>query len=95
MYWRYLTNEIKRWSSKQYVQILFGARQTGKSTLLRQLFAHAALWIDLSDPAQRTRYLARAGEFVSECKALPRGKKPQVVVIDEAQTVPALFDAVQ
>lgn len=63
--------------------------------MLRRLFPEAALWIDLSDPAQRTRYLAHPGEFIAECRAFPVGKKTHVIVIDEAQSVPSLFDAVQ
>ncbi len=95
MYWRYLAQHIQHWSEKNYVQILFGARQTGKSTLLRSLFPDAALWIDLSDPAERTRYLAQPGAFSAECRALPAGDGPLSVVVDEAQTVPEIFNAVQ
>lgn len=71
-----------RWRAflrKPYVQIVFGARQTGKSTLM-------------ANPELRTRYLARPGDFVGDCRALPAGT---TVFVDEAQAVPALFDAVQ
>ncbi|MBM4311789.1 MAG: ATP-binding protein [Deltaproteobacteria bacterium] len=95
MYWRYLSDHIRQWSEKNYVQILFGARQTGKSTLLRSVFRDAALWIDLSDPAERTRYLAQPGAFSAECRALPTSDGPLTVVVDEAQTVPEIFNAVQ
>jgi predicted AAA+ superfamily ATPase len=84
-----------RWQAflrKPYVQILFGARQTGKSTLIRGLLPEGALVLDLSNPDLRTRYLARPGEFVADCRALPRGT---TVFVDEAQAVPAIFDAVQ
>jgi predicted AAA+ superfamily ATPase len=81
--------------ARPYVHVLFGARQTGKSTLLRGLIPRAALWIDLSDPAQRSRYLARPETLVEECRALPRARGPAWVVIDEAQAIPAIFDAVQ
>jgi len=95
MFWRFLEQHIIRWIGKPYVLILFGARQTGKSTLLRRRFPDATLWVDLSDPGQRTRYLARPQEFIAECKGLAKGRSPRIVVVDEAQTVPALFDAVQ
>lgn len=95
MFKRILSDQLLSWASKPFVTILFGARQTGKTTLLRSLFPHASLWIDLSDPAQRAHYLSRPGAFSSECKALKRGSSPHVVVIDEAQSVPTLFDAVQ
>jgi len=95
MYLRLLSGEIKRWADKSYIIILFGARQTGKTTLLRELFANASMWVDLSDPGQRTRYLARPGDFVAECRALSKSTSPHCIVIDEAQAVPAFFDAVQ
>ncbi|MFZ5570513.1 MAG: ATP-binding protein [Thermodesulfobacteriota bacterium] len=77
------------------MQILFGARQTGKSTLLKKVLSGPAMWIDLSDPGERSRYLARPGDFIAECKALPKTGTPSLIVIDEAQAVPALFGAVQ
>jgi len=77
---------------KPYVQILFGARQTGKSTLIRRLLPEGALAIDLANPEIRSRYLARPGDFLADCRALPRGT---TVFVDEAQSVPTLFDAVQ
>lgn len=95
MYWRFLEQQITKWTNKPYVQILFGARQTGKSTLLKRLFPDADISIDLSNPGERSRYLARSQEFIAECRALPKGKKRKVIVVDEAQTVPAIFDAVQ
>ncbi len=79
-----------------YVHVVFGARQTGKSTLLRRLWPDAALWLDLSDPAQRSELLRRPELLVQRCRALPRSSRgPARVVIDEAQAVPAVFDAVQ
>jgi predicted AAA+ superfamily ATPase len=95
MFWRYLEKEITNWGKKSYVQILFGARQTGKSTLLKRVLSDTAMWIDLSDPGERSRYLARPQDFIAECKALPKSITPSLIVIDEAQAVPALFDAVQ
>ena len=77
------------------VHILFGARQTGKSTLLARLLPAPALHYNLVDPEERSRLLADPGAFRRECEALPRGGGPHVVVVDEAQAVPAVFDAVQ
>jgi predicted AAA+ superfamily ATPase len=94
---------IDRWSrptlerqlSKPFVHVLFGARQTGKTTLLEQLLGRASLHVNLADPEERTRLLAEPGLFGQECEALPVGKTPSVVFVDEAQAVPAVFDAVQ
>ncbi|MBI1947599.1 MAG: ATP-binding protein [Deltaproteobacteria bacterium] len=78
------------------MHLLFGARQTGKSTLLRALVPHAHLWLDLAEPGARSRYLTRPETFVEECAALPASaRRPARVVVDEAQAVPAIFDAVQ
>lgn len=78
-----------------YVHVMFGARQTGKSTLLRTLIGDAALWVDFSDPRQRSTYLRDPGRLISECRMLPESDAPRPVVVDEAQAVPAIFDAVQ
>jgi len=78
-----------------YVHIVFGARQTGKSTLLKRLVLQPAIWLDFSHPAVRSEYLRRPGRFIEQCRALERSGPPPVVVIDEAQNVPPIFDAVQ
>lgn len=71
---------------------LFGARGTGKSTLLKQLFAaESPLWIDLLDPEQENRYAVRPGELLEQIRA---GLQSDWVVIDEVQKVPALLDVV-
>ncbi len=80
---------------RPFVHIVFGARQVGKSTLVRSLVSQPDLCIDLSDPGQRSSYLADPSRLIREVRALPRGAGPAWVVIDEAQAVPALFDAVQ
>ena len=72
---------------------LFGARGTGKSTLLRQLFgADKVLWIDLLDPEQENRYAVRPGELMEQIRA-SRGEFDWVV-IDEIQKLPKLLDVV-
>jgi hypothetical protein len=77
------------------VQIVFGARQTGKSTLLRELIPQPALRLDFSDPGLRSSFLSEPAQLIGICRAMPRTDVPSVVVIDEAQNVPAVFDAVQ
>ena len=81
--------------SQPFVHILFGARQTGKSTLIRNLLPEDALIFDLSDPSQRARFAARPGSLIELYKSLPEPSSSRSVFIDEAQTVPELFDAVQ
>ena len=99
----YKVNVIDRWYRpllerqlrKPFVHLLFGARQTGKTTLLEHVIGAAALHLDLADPEERTRLLAEPGLFRKECEALPGRGTPAIVFVDEAQAVPAVFDAVQ
>jgi predicted AAA+ superfamily ATPase len=95
MFGRWVEPAWARKLKAPYVQILFGARQTGKSTLLRKLLPDAALWLDFSSPAERSEHLRNPGLLVQRCRALPVARRPATVVVDEAQSVPAVFDAVQ
>jgi uncharacterized protein len=90
-YERTLRSRLRR----PYVHLLFGARQTGKSTLLRAVLPDHTHVVDLSAPGTRSRYLADPDLFVGECRALPKRRGATHVLIDEAQTVPTMFDAVQ
>lgn len=95
MYSRILQAELGKKFKKPYVHILFGARQTGKSTMVKSLLGKDSLVIDLSNPAESTRYLTRPQILIEECNAIPKGKEPCSIFIDEIQTVPSLFNAVQ
>jgi len=68
---------------------LWGPRQTGKSTLLRQAYPEA-LWIDLLRSEEYRRYLQSPELLRQEIAARP----VRQVVIDEVQKVPALLDEV-
>ncbi|MBI5967839.1 MAG: ATP-binding protein [Deltaproteobacteria bacterium] len=95
MYDRWYAGPLKEKLKRPFVHLVFGARQTGKSTLLDLLLPPESLRIDLSYPEERTRYLAQPGEFLKLCRALPSRKKGQFVFVDAVQSVPAIFDAVQ
>jgi len=69
---------------------LWGPRQTGKSTLLRTLYADAH-WIDLLDTDALIRFTQRPALLREEIQGLPQR---QLVVIDEVQKVPGLLDEV-
>jgi len=73
--------------------LLFGARGTGKTTLLKQVFPTAdALWIDLLDPDQENRYALHPHELMEQLRAT---RHPlDWVVIDEIQKIPKLLDVV-
>jgi predicted AAA+ superfamily ATPase len=69
---------------------LWGPRQTGKSTLLRSLYADAH-WIDLLDTDALIRFTQRPALLREEVAGLDRR---QLVVIDEVQKAPGLLDEV-
>ena len=71
MFNRWLEKKWRHDFSASFVQIVFGARQTGKSTLIRGLLPADATIIDLADPEERARYLNEPGRFIALCKGLP------------------------
>ena len=71
---------------------LWGPRQTGKSTLLRQRYP-GARWLDLLRADEFRRYLANPELLRQEIEA-DRPEPGGQVVIDEVQKVPALLDEV-
>src|SRR5438128_2594205 len=71
---------------------LWGARQTGKSTLLQELFPDSPRY-DLLLSDEFGRLGSRPSLLREELLASPPGNKP--VVIDEVQKIPELLDEVQ
>ncbi len=92
-YHRFIESSLVSPSSRNKIKILFGARQTGKSTLLRYLLGEQALFIDLQDSSKRLEFERRPKAF-SEI-LLGKKEKKTVVVVDEIQKVPSLLDEVQ
>lgn len=94
-YNRWYEARLRRFIAKPFVHIVFGARQTGKSTLIRQILPPDTLVIDLSEPQERVKYLSDPQELIRNCKALMKTGEPRYVFIDEVQVVPDLFNAIQ
>jgi uncharacterized protein len=69
---------------------LWGARQTGKSTLLKNLFPNA-LWFDLLLSDTFLRYKTDPKQFRQVILANKRGS---TVVVDEIQKIPELLDEI-
>ena len=69
---------------------LWGPRQTGKTTLLREVYP-TAVWVDLLKADEYRRYLERPEVLREELAVQPAVGQ---VVIDEIQKVPALLDEV-
>ena len=68
---------------------LWGPRQSGKSTLLRETYPDYSP-IDLLRPEIYRRYMQNPEILIEEC----RHERRRFVIIDEIQKVPALLDAV-
>ena len=69
---------------------LFGARQTGKSTLLKERFK-GAIYYDLLDPNLRKAFKRNPNSLKEALWDKPAGS---LVIIDEIQKVPELLDIV-
>ncbi len=81
--------------SRKKVILLFGARQTGKSTLLKRWMAISGgktKYLNLQNREERRRYEADEGLLVRELEA---DQDLRNVVIDEIQKVPSLLEDVQ
>ncbi len=72
---------------------LWGPRQTGKTTLLKECFPRSVRY-DLLDSDVMLRFLSRPKALGEELAALGNAKPNHPVVIDEIQKVPALLDEV-
>ena len=95
MFDRWYAAELKASLERPYVQLVFGARQTGKTTLLNALLPPETLRVDLANPEERSRHLADPGFLLKLCRDLPADREGRFVFVDEAQAVPTVFDAVQ
>ncbi len=94
-YTRWYEVRLRRFMAKPFVHIVFGARQTGKSTLIKRILPPDTLVIDLSEPQERVKYLSDPQELIRNCRALKKNSEPRYVFIDEVQMVPDLFNAIQ
>lgn len=85
----FVRKQILEGSGRESV-FLWGARQTGKSTLLRQLFPDA-LWFDLLKSDIYRRYQKEPLQFREVILA---NASSNVVIVDEIQKIPELLDEV-
>lgn len=93
-YSRYIEDLLIGDRSANKVRLLFGARQTGKSTLLnRFLDKETTVAYNLQDSRLRRQFEESPQSFSREVKSLDR--RIVNVLIDEIQKVPALLEEVQ
>ncbi|MCP5102681.1 MAG: ATP-binding protein [bacterium] len=81
--------------SSEETCFLWGPRQTGKSTLLRERFPEAAIY-DLLLSNQYRRFVADPSILRQECEArgLNGSNQKDPIIIDEVQKVPELLDEI-
>lgn len=77
---------------KKHSFFLFGARGTGKTSLLKQRYQDSAHYIDLLNLEIEARYQAQPESLYKELSML--GSNIRTVIIDEIQKVPKLLDVV-
>lgn len=93
-YRRFLARSLSSRVSRNKVRLLFGARQTGKTELLRRIVPpETSVFFDLGASGQRRRFETDPARFGREARALPG--RIRNIVVDEIQKVPALLDEVQ
>lgn len=74
--------------------LLFGARQTGKTTLLQQI--PSAFYVSLAQPITRQRYEKNLSLLLGEIEALGnQNNKVPLIIIDEVQKIPEIMDLAQ
>jgi uncharacterized protein len=92
-YPRFMESALGAESSENNVRLLFGARQSGKSTLLHRLANADARVFNLQE--RRTRLeLERDPHVLTQILEADK-KSPALVFVDEIQKVPELLDEVQ
>jgi uncharacterized protein len=89
--YRKIEKRFKKALDRKKSILLLGPRQTGKTTLVKNL--NADLYINLARPATRQIYEKDPGRLTREVEAMP--SELPLVIIDEVQKVMPLLDAVQ
>lgn len=77
---------------KEHSLFLFGARNTGKSTLIKEVYADTCIILDLLKKKTEARFLRNPDELYDIIMGLPEAITH--VIIDEVQKNPALLDVV-
>ena len=90
---RLLEEKIRHSLSRNKSVLLFGARQTGKTTLISRF--NSDLSISFIQPDIRQCYEKSPQLLKSEIEALGPAKKRPLIILDEVQKVPDILDVVQ
>lgn len=90
---RLLEEKIRHSLNRNKSVLLFGARQTGKTTLISRFSAD--LSISFIEPEVRQRYEKSPHLLKNEIEAISLSKKRPLIVLDEIQKVRDILDVVQ
>ncbi|MCB1119457.1 MAG: ATP-binding protein [Chlamydiia bacterium] len=91
---RKIQHRIKQTLKRGKSILLLGPRQTGKTTLMKEL--QADLYLNLANPKNRIAFDADPARLTREVEALyDEQNHVPFIIIDEVQKVPSLLDAVQ
>ncbi len=72
--------------------LLLGPRQTGKSTLIKELLGSNDIYINLLLTGEFNKYNKEKGRFHSEILFHFKQKGPSLCIVDEIQKIPELLD---
>ncbi len=91
---RYLHHSLTQALRQKRSCLVLGPRQTGKTTLVKEILAGAKTLVEypLQNPATRRSLESDPGKIIREAHAA--GRRPTIFV-DEAQKVPDIFDSAQ
>ena len=84
MFNRFITPELKLALQESPAVVLLGPRQIGKTTLAYELSQPGGIYLDLESPEDRSK--------LSNVEAYLRARQDQLVVLDEVQRMPAVFE---
>ena len=82
MYDRWYATALQKKLARPYVHLIFGARQTGKSTLIERLLHESeVVRIDFTRSEERSRFLVDPDELIRLCRGLPRRRQAPCIQI--------------
>lgn len=91
---RVMRNQVDSVLARGKSALILGPRQTGKTTLIREI--DAGLFLSLAKPQVRLRYEKDPGLLEREIDSLKGSRrKPPLIILDEIQKIPGLLDSAQ
>jgi hypothetical protein len=83
---------------RRFIQVLAGPRQTGKTTVARQImdeFEGAAHYASADEPALKDRAWVEQQWEAARARARGEGRRPSLLILDEIQKIPGWSETVK